>query len=391
MGVVMSVLMRARARLFAGVVGFVIVAAGVAVGSGAPVQAAPVIGGQLFSGGECAIKITVLQADATLMSNLLVFLDDGTLFHDPGVRNIDVGQVRTFTGPEAGEELVFAIRVTQGGVTRIYKMGPGSRNPDNVVHAAVNDNGDGTFTVGFEDAFGGGDRDYNDNRFLFEGCVEPIVAVDDAAATNEDTPILIDVLANDGGVGIEVVSVGTPANGSAAINAGGGVTYTPNPDFNGTDAFTYTIEDDSGAQATATVTVTVAGVNDPPVCTAATPSKSLLWPPNHRRVPITVSGVTDVDGDPITITITSIFQDEPTNKRGDGNTAIDGFIGTGTASIRAERAGNGDGRVYHIGFTATDGAGGACNRTVLVGVPHDNHGAAPVNGGPLYNSTVSTP
>jgi hypothetical protein len=32
-------------------------------------------------------------------------------------------------------------------------------------------------------------------------------------------------------------------------------------------------------------------------------------------------------------------------------------IATNTAQVRAERLGAGDGRVYHIGFTADDGKG----------------------------------
>ncbi|HEX6658968.1 MAG TPA: DUF4114 domain-containing protein, partial [Ilumatobacter sp.] len=198
----MRFITRASAPRLAAVGGLVLGMTGLAIGTGAPVHADPVIGGQLFSGGECDITITVLAADAALTSDLLVYLADGSLFHDPGVTNHDVGATRTFTGPAAGEELVFAIRIQSNG--NLFKMGPGSRNADGQPHAAVNDNGDGTFTVGFEDIFGGGDRDYNDNVFRFEGCIEPIAAVDDAATTNEETSVDVDVLANDGGVGIEV-------------------------------------------------------------------------------------------------------------------------------------------------------------------------------------------
>ncbi|HEX6656860.1 MAG TPA: cadherin-like domain-containing protein, partial [Ilumatobacter sp.] len=192
--------------------------------------------------------------------------------------------------------------------------------------------------------------------------------------------------------GIEVVAVGTPSNGMAAENASGGVTYTPAPDFCGSDSFTYTIEDDSGSQATATVSITVTCVNDAPDCSAATPSVAQLWPPDHRIVPITVNGVTDVDSTTITITITSVEQDEPTNKLGDGDTDLDGSgIGTETARVRAERSGKGDGRVYEIGFTASDGAGGTCSGSVLVGVPHDDDGQPAVDSVVRFPSTVPTP
>jgi hypothetical protein len=103
--------------------------------------------------------------------------------------------------------------------------------------------------------------------------------------------------------------------------------------------------------------------NQPPVCTEAAANLALLWPPNHKFVPVNVLGVTDPDGDPITITIDSIYQDEPTDTFGDGRFTPDGQgVGTATAEVRAERSGSkkvpGDGRVYHIGFTADDGLGG---------------------------------
>jgi hypothetical protein len=132
--------------------------------------------------------------------------------------------------------------------------------------------------------------------------------------------------------------------------------------------------------------------NRPPDCTDAAPSLDMLWPPNHKFVDINVLGVTDPDGDPITINIDSIFQDEPVDTFGDGAFTPDGMgVGTDTASVRAERSGTkkvpGDGRVYHIAFTASDGVGGSCSDTVFVGVPHDKKDT-PIDGGALYDSTI---
>lgn len=136
--------------------------------------------------------------------------------------------------------------------------------------------------------------------------------------------------------------------------------------------------------------------NTSPMCTVA-PSPALIWPPNHKMVPVTASGATDVDGGPLTYSVVSIFQDEPTNTNGDGNTAIDGAgINTNTAQVRAERTGDpknpGNGRVYHITFAVTDSLGLSCQSTVTVGVPHDQSGKVqPVDGGAIYNSTVASP
>jgi len=95
---------------------------------------------------------------------------------------------------------------------------------------------------------------------------DPIMANDDAENTSEDTPISIDVLANDINVdndNVIVASFTQPQNGTVTSNANGTLTYTPDSNFHGTDTFEYTAESDSGDTATATVTITVYSVNDP--------------------------------------------------------------------------------------------------------------------------------
>ena len=92
------------------------------------------------------------------------------------------------------------------------------------------------------------------------------VAVNDAATVAEDSgATAINVLANDtdidgGPKAVQSVTQGT--NGSVAItNSGADVTYTPNPNFCGTDSFTYTLNGGS----TATVSVVITCTNDGPV------------------------------------------------------------------------------------------------------------------------------
>jgi hypothetical protein len=109
--------------------------------------------------------------------------------------------------------------------------------------------------------------------------------------------------------------------------------------------------------------------NHPPECGATSIE---LWPPNHKFMTVSIAGVTDPDGDSITTSIVGIIQDEPLSGRGDGNTCPDGKgVGTSRASVRAERSGTGDGRVYHVLFTASDGKGGQCTGSVRICVPHD--------------------
>ena len=92
------------------------------------------------------------------------------------------------------------------------------------------------------------------------------VADNDSANTNEDTPVTVNLVANDTDVEGDtlVVSAVTQGTNGTVTFAGGSVTYTPNGNFNGSDSFTYTVSDGNGGSATATVNVTVNPVNDAP-------------------------------------------------------------------------------------------------------------------------------
>ena len=100
--------------------------------------------------------------------------------------------------------------------------------------------------------------------------------------------------------------------------------------------------------------------------------------------PIMVLGVTDPEGQPLTFAVNAVWQDEPTNGTGDGDTAVDATLAPLT--LRAERSGNGNGRVYHITIMASDNAGGSCTTEIQVGVPHSKK-KLPIDGGALYDST----
>jgi Beta-propeller repeat len=125
--------------------------------------------------------------------------------------------------------------------------------------------------------------------------------------------------------------------------------------------------------------------NQPPDCSAAAAQPPALWPPNGQLTPVAIGGVTDPAGGPLTISVTAIRQDEPLSKKGQPDAT---GLGTSRPMLRASRAGNGDGRVYHITFTATDPAGAACTGTVTVCVPRDR-GKNPAcgDGGPTFTST----
>ena len=104
-------------------------------------------------------------------------------------------------------------------------------------------------------------------------------------------------------------------------------------------------------------------VTSVPDVAGAAPSIAEIWPPNNKMVDITIEGVTDPDGDAVTITIDGITNEETGEEDANG-------IGTSTAQVRAARNGKGDGRVYEISFTASDGQA-TSSGTVIVTVPHD--------------------
>ncbi|WP_339377805.1 PEP-CTERM sorting domain-containing protein [Merismopedia glauca] len=124
-------------------------------------EAASIIGQKVYStGGDITLK--VLPATAGYTSELHLYTPGYEQFITTN-RNAD--QTYTLSGIPKGLELIFGIYVTNTGDT--FKMGDGSRNLDALAHAAVDVVKPNKFLVGFEDLFGGGDQDYDDNVFEF--------------------------------------------------------------------------------------------------------------------------------------------------------------------------------------------------------------------------------
>ena len=132
------------------------------------------------------------------------------------------------------------------------------------------------------------------------------VAADDAITTSEDLAVSGSV-ALDNGAGPDVdsdgdplsyVLVAGPANGSLVLAADGRFTYTPAPDFNGIDRFTYRVSDGNGGTSLATVTLTVAPVNDAP----SAGSDGFTVAEDGSTIIAVLGNDADIDGDPLTIT-----------------------------------------------------------------------------------------
>ncbi|MCP4078484.1 MAG: HYR domain-containing protein [Gammaproteobacteria bacterium] len=97
------------------------------------------------------------------------------------------------------------------------------------------------------------------------------VASPDNASTDEDVAVDISVLLNDQDLDGDLLTVTHATQGFSGlveINNDGTLTYTPEPNFYGSDSFSYTVSDSKGGSATAIVTVTILEINDAPVADA---------------------------------------------------------------------------------------------------------------------------
>lgn len=109
-------------------------------------------------------------------------------------------------------------------------------------------------------------------RWLSTGCgvllfaatqsvlADPPTAVGDTRTIPVNSSITLNVIANDfdaDGDGIVVVSVDSSNNASITLNPDGSIFYSPNRNFQGTDTFTYTIQEDTEEALTAVGRVTI--------------------------------------------------------------------------------------------------------------------------------------
>ncbi|MED5423313.1 MAG: cadherin-like domain-containing protein, partial [Pseudomonadota bacterium] len=190
----------------------------------------------------------------------------------------------------------------------------------------------------------------------------PPEAQDDVFNAQEDTEIIIDVLANDtdaNGDDLTVSIESDPANGTVVVNADQTVTYIANENYSGADSFTYTIDDGYGRTDTASVNITVAAVNDNPV--AQNDSASTQY---NQAITLTAAQLlqndSDVENDALEITSVQNAQDGTAVLNSDGSvtfTPDNGFSGAGSFE-----------------YTLSDGQGGTSTASVHVdvGSPPDN-------------------
>src|SRR4029079_7369733 len=156
------------------------------------------------------------------------------------------------TDRDAGETLTYSVKAGdepgKGSVSFDQTNGTFTYTPD------ADANGSDSFTILVTDA-GGATAEQ-----VVTVTIDPVndlpVAGDDTASTDEDTPLNITaatLLANDTDVDIAtdgqvltITGVTDGTHGTASVNPDGSVSYTPDPNFNGTDTITYTVSDGHG-------------------------------------------------------------------------------------------------------------------------------------------------
>jgi hypothetical protein len=185
----------------------------------------------------------------------------------------------------------------------------------------------------------------------------PPDAIDDLATVIEDSGAnAIGVLGNDSdanGDTLTITAVTQGAHGSVTNN-GTSVSYTPSPNFFGSDSFTYTIDDGHSGTDTATVSVTVLNVEDPP--SAADDSVTIAEDSGANAINV-LANDSDVDGDALTITAVTqgAHGSVATNGSAVSYTPVHDFFGSDSFT-----------------YTIDDGNGGTSTATVHVTVTNVN-------------------
>lgn len=227
-----------------------------------------------------------------------------------------------------------------------------------------------SFTYSISDGRGG--IDFAVVTVEVKGCVQenqdPVV-FPDFIDTNEDTPVEIEVLANDtdpDGDTLSVVQVTAPAMGKAEIKPGGVIRYTPDLNCHGSDSFEYIVSDSRDGTDTAAVVVTILPVNDKPVA-----SDDEVFIRGVETVEIHVlENDSDVDGD--------VLRVSKTEKPKHGRTAI---VANERIAYTPEPDFHG---VVQFSYTVSDVEGATDKAVVTVHIEYSN--ALPV----ARNDTIQT-
>ncbi|NRB75158.1 MAG: tandem-95 repeat protein, partial [Verrucomicrobiales bacterium] len=166
------------------------------------------------------------------------------------------------------------VTLTSGATLTLLSGGTADYDP-NGAFDYLDDGESATDSFDYVISDGNGGTDTAMVTVTVSGANDLLETTPDAGATGQDSPVTIDVLANDvdpdtSDMPLGVLAVTQPSRGSATNN-GTNVTFDPESDFDylapgesATVSFTYTAQSQDGSTAVETVTVTVSGENDGP-------------------------------------------------------------------------------------------------------------------------------
>ena len=139
---------------------------------------------------------------------------------------------------------------------------------------------------------------------------------------------------------------------------------------------TFTANDNCGNSVSTSATFTIEDTTGPEVSSST--DVDTLWPPNHQMVDVGLSVIESDICDPSPVVTVAVYSDEDDeDPTGDGDHTPDATeIGLETLQLRAERKGDGDGRVYLILATVQDECGNESYTCNTVTVSHDRSAAS---------------
>jgi uncharacterized repeat protein (TIGR01451 family) len=191
-------------------------------------------------------------------------------------------------------------------------------------------------------------------------------ALPDSYTVDEDATLAVPapgVLGNDRDIGaLTAMLVLPPSNGGLTLNPDGSFSYTPNANFNGSDAFSYKASDGVAESGPVTVALTINSINDAPVARDDAATVAQRGGPRTIRVLANDSSAPEVGE-----TLTVIGVTQPAN-----GTAMVSADGLTVIYANARRFTGIDRFTYTIG----DGNGGTATATVVVTVLRGNGGDA---------------
>jgi hypothetical protein len=161
----------------------------------------------------------------------------------------------------------------------------------------------GTDSFGYSVSDGNGGSDTAIVTITVTDVNNPPVANDQGVITDEDTAVSITLTAsdpdNDPNDPLTYSVVTGPANGTLS-GVAPSLTYTPDPDYNGSDSFTFKANDGELDSNIATVSITVTAVNDAPLA-----DNQSVTTDEDTPLAITLTG-SDIDSGSLTYSIVSI-------------------------------------------------------------------------------------